>query len=254
MEEGAKRPTVILGVTGSVATVKIPELCVKLSKYTDIIIVATKPSLHFLGISKEYNPKAYEEYEKLSIPVLTDDDEWNDYHSVKKDPVLHVDLRNRGDLLAIIPLTANTLGKMTCGICDNLLTSAYRAWGSKKPIIVAPCMNTEMFNHPLTSQQLEQIKKWGVEVIEPCEKLLACGDVGKGALPPVDEVVKRIRSILSSSVCQQTRLFLLSLLRTDQESRRSKRLQECRRVVKFVNPHTHVLVILPLHLSKHLHE
>lgn len=130
--------------------------------------------------------------------------------------------------MAIIPLTANTLGKMTCGICDNLLTSAYRAWGSKKPIIVAPCMNTEMFNHPLTSQQLEQIKKWGVEVIEPCEKLLACGDVGKGALPPVDEVVKRIRSILSSSVCQQTRLFLLSLLRTDQESRRSKRLQERR--------------------------
>lgn len=57
-------------------------------------------------------------------------------------------------------------------------------------------MNTEMFNHPLTSQQLTILKSWGVQVIEPVEKVLACGDVGKGGLPPVDEVVQRIKDIL----------------------------------------------------------
>lgn len=57
-------------------------------------------------------------------------------------------------------------------------------------------MNTEMYNHPLTSLQLATLRSWGVEVIEPVEKVLACGDVGKGALPPVDEVVERIRVLL----------------------------------------------------------
>lgn len=57
-------------------------------------------------------------------------------------------------------------------------------------------MNTEMYNHPLTGSQLVTLRSWGVEVIEPVEKVLACGDVGKGALPPVDEVVERIRVLL----------------------------------------------------------
>ena len=95
---------------------------------------------------------------------------------------------------------------MTVGLCDNLLLSTFRAWGLVKPILVlllccllsqvAPCMNTEMYNHPLTSQQLATLKSWGVQVIEPVEKVLACGDVGKGGLPPVNEVVQRIKDIL----------------------------------------------------------
>lgn len=105
--------------------------------------------------------------------------------------------------MAIIPLTANTLAKLTNGICDNLLTCTYRAWGSIKPVIVAPCMNTEMFNHPLTTQQLALLQTWGVDIIEPCEKLLACGDVGKGALPPVNEVVDRIKKYFLCSCLRQ---------------------------------------------------
>ena len=93
-----------------------------------------------------YNPEAYASFEKLHIPIVQDNNEWDHYHSVKKDPVLHVEvselarfdlqMRKEGDLLAIIPLTANTLAKMVTGICDNLLTSTYRAWGKSKPIIV----------------------------------------------------------------------------------------------------------------------
>lgn len=57
-------------------------------------------------------------------------------------------------------------------------------------------MNTEMYNHPLTSQQLTLVKSWGVQVIEPVEKVLACGDIGKGALPHVSEVIQRIKDTL----------------------------------------------------------
>ena len=93
-----------------------------------------------------YNSEAYASFEKLHVPIVRDSDEWDHYHSVKKDPVVHVEvgelarahlqMRKEGDLLAIIPLTANTLAKMTTGICDNLLTSTYRAWGRSKPIVV----------------------------------------------------------------------------------------------------------------------
>ncbi|KAK8827685.1 hypothetical protein WA577_007232 [Blastocystis sp. JDR] len=194
VDSPSKRPQILLGITGSVATV--PELCVKLHAFADVSIIATKPALHFLSIAKQYNPEYYAQFEQLHIPILQDNDEWDHYQSVKKDPVLHVELRKKADLFAIVPLTANTLAKMVAGICDNLLTSSYRAWGSSKPIIVAPCMNTEMYNHPLTGSQLATLRSWGVEVIEPVEKVLACGDVGKGALPPVDEVVERIRVLL----------------------------------------------------------
>lgn len=99
-----------------------------------------------------YNPEAYASFEKLHVPIVQDNDEWDHYHSVKKDPVVHVEvgelvradlqMRKEGDLLAIVPLTANTLAKMTTGICDNLLTSTYRAWGRSKPIVVCTTNNS----------------------------------------------------------------------------------------------------------------
>lgn len=105
-----------------------------------------------------YNPEAYASFEKLHVPIVQDKDEWDHYHSVKKDPVVHVEvgelvradlqMRKEGDLLAIVPLTANTLAKMTTGICDNLLTSTYRAWGRSKPVVVC-ATNNSLFTRSL---------------------------------------------------------------------------------------------------------
>jgi phosphopantothenoylcysteine decarboxylase len=94
----------------------------------------------------------------------------------------------------IAPLSANTLAKMANGLCDNLLvcrlhhplliyilqTCVVRAWDFKKPLIVAPAMNTLMWDHPFTEKHLKELTSLGVIVISPIEKLLACGDKGKG--------------------------------------------------------------------------
>ena len=79
-------------------------------------------------------------------------------------------------------------------------------------------MNTEMYNHPLTEEQLNRLRSWGVHVIEPVEKMLACGDKGKGALPPVDDVVAYIKQLLCAPLlATNTPVLLLALLRTRQE-------------------------------------
>ncbi len=76
-------------------------------------------------------------------------------------------------------------------------------------------MNTEMYNHPLTEEQLNRLRSWGVHVIEPVEKMLACGDKGKGALPPVDDVVAYIKQLLCAPLlATNTSILLLALLRT----------------------------------------
>ena len=86
-------------------------------------------------------------------------------------------------------MDANTLAKLSNGICDNLLTSVCRAWDFEKPIIFAPAMNTFMWDHPITSTQINTLKTWGYHEIPPIEKVLMCKDVGKGAMAEPDTIV-----------------------------------------------------------------
>lgn len=123
--------------------------------------------------------------------VLTDETEWDVYETDKK--VLHVDLVKWADVFVIAPLSANTLAKLANGICDNLLTCVARAWDFKKPFIVAPAMNTNMWTHPVTKEHLEKIKSWGIEIVEPVEKTLFCGDTGIGAMANVEDIINKIK-------------------------------------------------------------
>lgn len=104
--------------------------------------------------------------------ILADEDEWSSW-KCRGDPVLHIQLRNWADLAVIAPLSANTLAKLANGLADNLLSSVMRAWDFKKPILVAPAMNTFMWDHPVTSQHLSTLKTWGYSVIDPCSKTLS---------------------------------------------------------------------------------
>ena len=103
-------------------------------------------------------------------PIVTEFTDSDEYSCFKKrgDPVLHIEIRNAASLLVIAPLSANTLAKISNGICDNLLTNVYRCWPYKqdktsgswsiyKPIIVAPAMNTQMYEHPITEKQLKEL-------------------------------------------------------------------------------------------------
>ena len=104
------------------------------------------------------------------------------YYQGRGDPVLHIELRKWADLLVIAPLSANTLGKLSNGLADNLLTCVARAWDFSKPCLVAPAMNTYMWDHPVTKPSLDRLKEWGYVEIPCIEKVLMCKDKGKGAM------------------------------------------------------------------------
>lgn len=135
--------------------------------------------------------------------VSTDSsDEWREWKALG-DPVMHIDLRNWADAMLVAPLSAHSLAKFRHGLCDDVLSSVVRAWDFDKPLILAPAMNTAMWNHVLTREQLTAIRKFSstpdrVVVVDPMVKTLACGDVGKGALAPVDDILTAVISTLQS--------------------------------------------------------
>ncbi|PJF16581.1 Phosphopantothenoylcysteine decarboxylase [Paramicrosporidium saccamoebae] len=169
---------VLIGVTGSVASIKLSELLDKLHasvSKVDVKVVATKNACHFLPAL-------------TCGPVLLDEDEWRLWRS-RGDPVLHIEW---ADILLIAPLDANTLAKCANGICDNLVTNVIRAWDFSKPIIACPAMNTAMWDNPLTVTQLETLRNLGYTILPPQEKLLVCGDVGMGAMASTDDIVSAV--------------------------------------------------------------
>ncbi|XP_038623245.1 phosphopantothenoylcysteine decarboxylase isoform X2 [Tachyglossus aculeatus] len=115
----------------------------------------------------------------------------------RSDPVLHIDLRRWADLMVVAPLDANTLGKVASGICDNLLTCVIRAWDRKKPLLFCPAMNTAMWEHPITAQQVKQLQDFGYTEIPCVAKRLVCGDEGLGAMAEVQTILEKVKEILS---------------------------------------------------------
>lgn len=102
---------------------------------------------------------------------------------------LHVELAEWGEVLLIAPLSANTMAKLAMGLCDNLVSRLYRCWDSSKPVLVAPAMNTKMWDHAATGRHVQALRGMRVAVLPPVSKTLACGDVGVGAMASVGDVV-----------------------------------------------------------------
>ena len=134
----SKLKTVIYGVSGSVAAIKAKEICTMLLKHGyNTVLVATPNAMNFLSLEDYSLSELKEEYSisgDLTKPVLLefcDKDEWAAW-TTREDPVLHIELRKIGSLLLIGPLSANTLGKVANGLCDNLLTSVARCWDTKR--------------------------------------------------------------------------------------------------------------------------
>ncbi|GLD99974.1 hypothetical protein PINS_up008702 [Pythium insidiosum] len=178
-----RKPRILLGVSGSVAAVKAPELALRLHAFADVRVVVTASAEFFLARAKEYDAEHAARFEAArdAIPVIRDADEWAAWNVVG-DPVVHIDLKDWADMVVIAPLSANTLAKLANGLSDNLLTCVARAWTISKPIIVAPAMNTDMWNHPLTDRHLRVLEELNYKIIPPVEKRLACGVVGACSL------------------------------------------------------------------------
>ena len=111
---------------------------------------------------------------------------------------MHIDLRKWADVYVVAPLGANTLAKLSNGLCDDLLSCVARAWDFGKPLVVAPAMNTHMWSHPLTGAQLATLQGFGAVVVPPMAKKLACGDVGVGALAELGDVVAAVKDAVGA--------------------------------------------------------
>lgn len=191
---------ILLGLTGSVATTVAPKLVERLKELGNVKVVVTKSANAFM----RYDFDQWTAFNGVSI--YDDSDEWlwdnqDRNHYQKNDPVLHIELRKWATVFVIAPMSANTLAKMANGICDNLLTSVLRAWDFTRPIVLAPAMNTFMWQHPTTEKHLAAIRSWDinhrlntVSIVHPVKKMLACGDQGEGAMANIDDIVEVVRS------------------------------------------------------------
>ena len=162
---------ILVGVSGSVAAIKIPDILEALSGLgtCHVKVVVTEHSKHFLPPDLTTLGNFCQGAGLES--VLTDDDEWSSWKQ-RGDPVLHIELRKWADIAIIASLSANSLAKLSNGIADNLLTSVMRAWDFSKPCLIAPAMNTAMWEHPATNQQLTILRTWGYTIIPPISKTL----------------------------------------------------------------------------------
>jgi phosphopantothenoylcysteine decarboxylase len=183
------RHRILVGVTGSVAAIKLQLLAEELLKQGDVRVVSTSCAEHF--------------WRGLTLPpevtVYRDRDEWSTWQRMG-DEVLHIELRKWADVFVVAPLDANSLAKMAGGLCDNLVTSVARCWDvARGTMLVAPAMNTVMWTHPVTAGHLETLGRWNVGIIPPVSKTLACGDVGVGAMASVPEIAAAVAAVLSRS-------------------------------------------------------
>eukprot|EP00884_Botryococcus_braunii_P011800 jgi/Botrbrau1/20620/Bobra.113_1s0045.1 len=186
----SRRPRILLAATGSVAAIKVPELARLLLSVGEVRMLATEPARHFF---------TDHEVPSAARPVHGDEEEWREWRTVG-DPVLHIELRRWADMMVIAPLSANTLAKVSQGLCDNLVTCVARAWDFRKPFIVAPAMNTLMWDSVFTARQLAQLTDLGATVVPPVVKTLACGDTGNGAMAAPATVAAAVRDAVPVSL------------------------------------------------------
>ena len=177
-----KGKTVLLGVTGSIAAYKIANLASMLVKlHCNVHVIMTKNATNFI------NPITFETLTNNRCIVDTFDR--NFQYNVE-----HISLAKQADLVMIAPASANVIAKLSHGLADDMLTTTALACTCKK--IVAPAMNTQMYNNPITQNNLKTLASYGFEVIEPASGYLACGDQGAGKMPEpevlLDYILKEI--------------------------------------------------------------
>ncbi|KAH0492091.1 hypothetical protein TgHK011_007058 [Trichoderma gracile] len=201
----------LLAASGSVATIKIPNIIQGLSRHPNLSIrlVLTSSAAQFLQGQAAEQPSLEDIRSYPNVDAIyTDESEWVQPWT-RGAPILHIELRKWADLLVIAPLSANTLAKMVHGMTDSLLSSIILAWdtdggvdGKKKEILVATAMNTAMFRNPITQRNLQLLNDlmggpdgW-VEELQTISKGLACGDVGQGAMAAWQTIVAAIEEKL----------------------------------------------------------
>lgn len=173
-----KGKTVVLAVSGSIAAYKIASLASALKKlHANVQVLMTKNAINFI------NPITFESL--TGNKCLVDTFDRNFQYSVE-----HVALAKQADVVLVAPASANVIGKIAHGIADDMLTTTVMACKCKK--IIAPAMNTNMFDNPILQDNLKILEHYGYEVISPAVGYLACGDTGAGKMPEPELLLQYI--------------------------------------------------------------
>ena len=178
-----KGKTVLLGVTGGIACYKSANLASALVKQgANVQVLMTKNATEFIG------PHTFESLTGNRVSVDTFDRNY-------QFQVEHIALADQADLVLVAPATANVLAKLAHGLADDMLTTTILACNCPK--IAAPAMNTKMYENPVTQDNLDILRKYGWEIVEPASGRLACGAVGRGKMPEPEDLLETVLHALS---------------------------------------------------------
>ncbi|GMA09103.1 phosphopantothenoylcysteine decarboxylase [Tetragenococcus halophilus subsp. flandriensis] len=175
---------ILLAVTGSISAYKSADIANELTKkgYT-VDVLMSKSSLEFI------TPLTLQSLTKRRV-----------HTDVMDEPIPskinHIELTKPADLFLVAPATANIIGKLANGIADDLISTLALALPSDRAKLIAPAMNTNMYDHPIVQKNLQTLKEIGYEEIQPRESLLACGDFGSGALATADTIIEKVVNTL----------------------------------------------------------
>ena len=175
---------IILAVSGSISAYKGADLTSRLKKKGyDVHVIMTEAAQAFIT--------------PLTLQVLSKNPVHTDVMEEKlADRINHIDLGKEADLFIVAPASANTIAKLANGMADNMLTATALALPSTTPKLIAPAMNTKMYDNPLTRKNLDTLHDLGYQEILPKSGVLACGDTGRGALADIDVILEAIDSKL----------------------------------------------------------
>ncbi len=176
--------TIVVGVTGGIAAYKACDVVSKLKKLgANIHVIMTKSAKEFVC------PMTFQ---TLSNNFVIDDM----FEDPKTWEVEHIELAKAADLFLIVPATANFIGKLANGIADDMLTTTAMATTSQ--LVIAPAMNSNMYNNPIVEENISRLKSYGYKFINPASGLLACGDVGAGKLEETSKIVEYVENYFES--------------------------------------------------------
>lgn len=173
---------IILGVTASIASFKACEIIRALKEGGfNVTVLMTKDAMEFitaLSLAALSRNKVYSE-------MFADPKAWD---------IEHISLADKADLILLAPATANMINKLACGICDDLISCTVLA--AKAPVLIAPAMNSNMYEHKITQENISKLKAIGYKFIGPQKGKLATGKIGIGHLADVEDIVREVKRIL----------------------------------------------------------
>lgn len=206
--------TVVIGVSAGIAAYKTCYLVSRLTQAgADVNVIMTPNAKHFV------DPLTFETLSGNKCITDTFDRDF-------EFDVKHVSLAKKADLFMVAPATADVIAKMACGICDDMLTTTFLA--ARCPKYVVPAMNTGMYLNLITQDNLKKLRHYGVQIIEPAEGHLACGDTGAGKMPEPEQLFEVIEKVLGKGQDMEG----LSMLVT------SGATQEAMDPVRFITNHS----------------